>query len=155
MRARRRARARPRRPRPSVRPTMICAAMATASSTSARKTKSWKAIWWAASDGAPTRASTAEATRKEPSSAAVRTAISVPIRIRLRMRAGTGRSQPARSCTARKAPPMPSWAITVPHAEPASPQPKPYTNSTSSTTLTACAATRISSGVRRSPIPRR
>ena len=50
---------------------------------------------------------------------------------------------------------MPAWAITVPQAEPARPQPKPYTNSSSSTTLTAWATTRMTSGVRRSPIPRR
>ena len=43
--------------------------------------------------------------------------------------------------------PCPACAITVPHAEPASPQSKPYTNSSSSTTLTTCAATRIRSGV--------
>ena len=35
-------------PAPSARPTMTCPAMAIASSTSARKPKSWKAIWWAA-----------------------------------------------------------------------------------------------------------
>ena len=92
---------------------------------SARKTKSWKAIWCAASEAAPTRASTAEATRNEPSSAPVRTAISVPIRISGRMRASSGGSNPARRCTCTKARPMPAWAITVPHAEPARPQPKP------------------------------
>ena len=63
-------------PAPSMRPTMTCAAIATASSTSARKTNSWNAIWCAPSEAAPTRASTAEATRNAPSSAVVRTAIS-------------------------------------------------------------------------------
>ena len=54
---------------------------------------------------------------------------------------------------ATNAAPMPSCAITVPQAEPARPQSNPYTNSSSSTTLTACAATRMISGVRRSPCP--
>ena len=56
-------------PAPSIRPTSTCPAIAIASSTSARKMKSWNAIWCAPSDGAPTRASTAEATRNDASSA--------------------------------------------------------------------------------------
>ena len=92
---------------------------------SARNTNSWNAIWCAASESSPTRASTAEATRNEPSSAVVRTAISVPIRISGRMRASIGGSNPARRWTSRNARPMPACAITVPHAEPARPQPKP------------------------------
>ena len=134
---------------------MTCAAIASASSTSARKTKSWKAIWCAPSAAAPIRASTAEATRNAPSSAVVRTAMCAPTRISARICAGCGRAQPARTWTATKAKPMPAWAITVPHADPASPQSKPYTKSSSRTTLTACAATRMASGVRRSPTPRR
>ncbi len=72
-----------------------------------------------------TRASTAEATRNEASSAVVRTAISPPTRISGRISASDGRAQPARRCTWTNARPMPAWAITVPQAEPASPQPKP------------------------------
>ena len=49
-------------PAPSIRPTITCAAIATASSTNARKTKIWNAIWCAPSAAAPTRASTADAT---------------------------------------------------------------------------------------------
>ena len=41
-------------PAPSMRPTSTCAAIATASSTSAMKMKMPKAIWCAASDGSPT-----------------------------------------------------------------------------------------------------
>ena len=88
-------------------------------------------------------------------SAVVRTAISEPIFISGRILSGCGRSRPARHWTAKNAPAIPSCAITVPHAEPARPHPKPYTNSSSSTTLTVWATTRISSGVFRSPIPRR
>ena len=88
--------------------------------------KSWNAIWCAPSEAAPTRASTAEATRNEASSAVVRTAISPPIFISERMRSSRGGSQPdARACTHTNAPPIPTCAITVPHAEPASPQSKP------------------------------
>ena len=104
---------------------MICPAIASASSTSARKMNSWKTIWWAPSEGAPTRASTAEATRKEPSSAVVRTAISPPTRISGRMRARLGSCHPPRAWTRAKATPMPTWAITVPHADPSRPQPNP------------------------------
>ena len=104
---------------------MICAAIASASSTSARKTNSWNAIWCAPRLAGPTRASTAEATRNAPSSAVVRTAISDPIRISARIRASTGRCQPARSCTARNAAPIPACAITVPQAEPGRPQSNP------------------------------
>ena len=112
-------------PPPSIRPTMTWPAMASASSTSARKTKSWKAIWCAPSDAGPTRASTAEATRKEPSSAVVRTAMWPPTRISGRMRSSIARCQPARRCTTTNAVPIPACAITVPHAEPASPHPNP------------------------------
>ena len=73
-------------PAPSMRPTITWPAIAIASSTSARKMKSWNAIWCAPSDDAPTRASTAEATRNDASSAVVRTAISPPIRSSERMR---------------------------------------------------------------------
>ena len=41
----------PASPAPSARPTITWPAIAIASSTSARKMKSWKAIWWAPSDG--------------------------------------------------------------------------------------------------------
>ncbi len=106
-------------------PTITCAAMASASSTSARNTNSWNATWCAASAAGPTRASTADATRNEPSSAVVRTAMWLPIRISGRIRAQRGGCQPARRWTATNARPMPACAITVPHAEPARPQPKP------------------------------
>ena len=43
-------------PAPSIRPTSTWPAIAIASSTSARKMNSWKAIWWAPSDAAPMRA---------------------------------------------------------------------------------------------------
>ena len=113
-------------PAPSMRPTITWPAIAIASSTSARKTNSWNAIWCAPSEAGPMRASTAEATRKEPSSAVVRTAISPPIFISERMRARSGGSQPeARACTHTNAAPIPTCAITVPHAEPRRPQPKP------------------------------
>ena len=52
-------------PAPSERPTSTCPAIAMASSTSARNTNSWNAIWCAPSESSPTRASTAPATRKE------------------------------------------------------------------------------------------
>ena len=149
------ARARAASPAPSRRPTSTCAAIASASSTSARNTNSWNAIWCAASDAAPTRASTAEATRNEPSSAVVRTAISLPIRISGFIFSSSGGSKPARRWTCTNASPIPTCAITVPQAEPARPQSKPYTNSSSSTTLTPWAINRITSGVRRSPMPRR
>ena len=142
-------------PAPSMPPTITCPAIASASSTSARNTNSWKAIWWAPSASGEIRASTALATRNEPSSAVVRTAMCAPMRISGRIFAHSGRCQPARRWTATNAAPIPAWAITVPHAEPARPQSKPYTNSSSSTTFTACATIRILSGVRRSSIPRR
>ena len=58
---------------------------------------------------------------------------------------------PAVACRARggggrataNATPAPTWAITVDHAEPATPQSKPNTNTTSSTALTRLAASRI------------
>ena len=112
-------------PAPSIPPTITCAAIASASSTSARNTNSWKAIWCAPSAAELTRASTAEATRKEPSSAVVRTAMCEPIRISGLIRSHIGRCQPARRWTATNAAPIPAWAITVPHAEPARPQSKP------------------------------
>ena len=56
----------------------------------------------------------------------MRTAISPPISISERMRSRCGGSQPdARACTHTNAAPIPAWAITVPHAEPAIPQSKP------------------------------
>jgi hypothetical protein len=55
----------------------------------------------------------------------VRTAMCVPMWISERIRAAEGRSHPARRWTTMNAAPIPAWAITVPHAEPASPQPKP------------------------------
>ena len=45
-------------------------------------------------------------------------------------------------------------AMTVPHAEPRNPQPKPYTNSSSSTRFAAFATARMTSGVRVSERPR-
>ena len=108
-----------------MRPTITCPAIAIASSTSARKTHSWNAIWCAPSDAAPIRASTAEPTRNEPVSAVVRTAISEPIRISGRILSGCGRSSPARYWTAKNAPAIPACAITVPHAEPFRPQSNP------------------------------
>jgi hypothetical protein len=50
---------------------------------------------------------------------------------------------------------MPACAIAVPHADPATPQPNPYTNTTSSTTFATLAAITIRSGVRRFDTPRR
>ena len=57
----------------------------------------------------------------------MRTKISEPIRASGRIAASDGRreSAGARSSAATNAAPMPSWATTVAHAEPASPQPKP------------------------------
>ena len=71
--AARRRRRRRRRRRLARRPTMTWPAIAIASSTSARKTKSWKAIWCAREGGRAERAQTALASTKPPSSAAVRT----------------------------------------------------------------------------------
>ena len=45
--------------------------------------------------------------------------------------------------------------MTVPRAEPRNPQPKPYTNSSSSTRFAAFATARMTSGVRVSERPRR
>ena len=112
-------------PAPSIRPIITCPAIAIASSTSARNTHSWNAIWCAPSDAAPIRASTADPIRNEPVSAVVRTAISDPIRISGRILSGCGRSSPARYWTAKNPPAIAIWAITVPHADPARPQPKP------------------------------
>ncbi len=114
-------------PAPSVRPTITWPAIAIASSTSARNTNSWKAIWCAPSESLPTRASTALATRKDPYSAAVRTKISRPIRASGRMRASDGRRESAgadRSARTNAAP-IPAWATTVAAAEPDSPQSSP------------------------------
>ncbi len=82
-------------PAPSARPTMTWPAMAIASSTRARKPKSWKAIWWAATVAAPMRAHTAVASTKQPSSAAVRTKSCAPIDTSERMRARSGRREHA------------------------------------------------------------
>ena len=75
----------------------------------------------------PTRASTAPASMNAPSSEPVRTTSAPPIR-----RAGgsapvaAGASAPARAAAARaNAAPIPACAITVPSAEPGSPQSKP------------------------------
>ena len=113
-------------PAPSERPTITCPAIAIASSTSARKTNSWKAIWCAASESSPTRASTAPATRKEPYSEAVRTKISPPIRPSGRIAASDGRREDAGAASRARAnaAPMPACAITVAHADPARPQSK-------------------------------
>ena len=111
-------------PAPSARPTITWPAMAMASSTSARKPKSWKAIWWAATVAAPMRAQTAVASTKHPSNAAVRTSSWAPIDTSERMRAKSG-SANARSSTVANATPIPSCASTVPQAEPSSPQSKP------------------------------
>ena len=112
-------------PAPSARPTMTCPAIAIASSTRARKPKSWKAIWWAATVAAPMRAHTAVASTKQPSSAAVRTNSCAPIDTSERMRARSGQATNARSSTAANAIPIPSCASTVPQAEPSRPQSKP------------------------------
>jgi hypothetical protein len=50
---------------------------------------------------------------------------------------------------------MPSWASTVPSAEPAMPRPAPCTSATLSTTLAAAPAAATTSGVRVSCSPRR
>ena len=75
---------------------------------------------------APTRASTAEATRNEPSSAVgAHGDLAADPHQRPDPRPAAARCQPARSWTATNAAPIPACAITVPHAEPARPQPKP------------------------------
>ena len=106
---------------------MTCPAMAIASSTSARKAKSWKAIWCAATVAGPIRAHIAVASTKHAYSAAVRTKSWAPIEVSERMWARFGRREGAgaRRRRAAKAAPMPSWATTVPAAEPSRPHPKP------------------------------
>ena len=95
---------------PSARPTSTWPAIAIASSVSARNPKSWKAIWWAASDGAPTRARTALASTKQASSEAVRTKICAPIVVSGRIDDQRGRRSAAgaRTNRAANAAPMPS-----------------------------------------------
>ena len=111
---------------PSIRPIITCPAIAIASSTSARNTHSWNAIWCAPSDAAPIRASTAEPIRNEPVSAVVRTAISDPIRISGRIFSGMRALEAGAVLDGEeRRPPSPTCAITVPHAEPVRPQPKP------------------------------
>ena len=107
---------------------MICPAIATASSTSARKIQSWNAIWCAAIDASPKRVATAPARTKESMSAVVRMKIHLPSDSTRRASASRTRASPGarrRSTTTTNAAPIPSWAIAVPHADPATPQSKP------------------------------
>jgi hypothetical protein len=71
------------------------------------------------------RASTALATRNDAYSEAVRTKMSLPTRASGRMSSVRGRRvvAGARKSSAANAAPMPACAITVPHADPASPHP--------------------------------
>ena len=70
------------------------------------------------------RAQTAVASTKQPSSAAVRTRSWAPIDTSERMRARWGAAN-TRSSTVANATPIPSWASTVPQADPSRPQSKP------------------------------
>ena len=91
---------------PSARPTSTCPAIASASSTSARKTKSWKTTWLAASAASLVRARTALATANASSSDPVRTTICAPMRVIGRMQVpdrAAGRA-PARAAAATRRP---------------------------------------------------
>ena len=114
-------------PAPSARPTRTCPAMASASRTSARNVKMPKATWWAAREGAPARAATAPASEEAGQQ---RRGAHEDLRADRRQRPdrrpdGRRRSPRARSSSAANAAPMPSWARTVPAAEPSRPEVEP------------------------------
>ena len=76
--------------------------------------------------------------------------------LELAARAAGGWCAGARSSMTANAAPIPAWAIDRARAAlPSRPQSKPYTNSSSRTMLTTLATTTTTSGVRRSPTPRR
>ena len=95
-----------------------------------------------------------------PSRDPVRTERCHPIRRRRRSstRSGLGPApveRTWRAITAANQVAATASAITVPHAEPATPRSRPYTSTTSATTFTTLATATITSGVRVSCTPRR
>ena len=86
----------------------------------------------------------------------MRTAISPPIFISERIRSRSGGSQPdARACTHTNAAPIPTWAITVPHAEPAQAPAEAVDEQQLEHDVDRVRDDEDESGVRRSEIPRR
>ena len=79
-------------PAPSAAPTSDCAAIASESSTSARKFHSCSTTWWAATAAAPNRAATAPADTKQAWNAIVRSTRSRPMTTWARSTAGWIRS---------------------------------------------------------------
>ena len=112
--------------RRACRPTITCAAIASASSTSARNTNSWNAIWCAPSDG---RADAREHGRGDEERAEQRGRahrdLDADPHQRPDPRPAAGAASRRAAGPRRTRAPMPACAITVPHAEPARPQSKP------------------------------
>ncbi len=134
-------------------PTSACAAIARASSTSDRKNQIWKMTWCAATSAVPILAATAVASVSTASKDPVRRtrARPAPSKIRMSERLGattTARTEPVRDVMSRMNHSAPiHCAITVAHAAPARPQPKPKMKSGSRTRLTALSPMVTSSGV--------
>ncbi len=133
--------------------------MATASRAKVRNDQSVAVTWYAASGTSPSPAATHVVSTRTPRSASVRTSSGTPPRAAASTRPGWARSgtrvRPAsRTSTDARASAMPVWAITVPHADPAMPHPRPWTNQRLSSALVVNPATATTSGVRVSCRPR-
>ena len=137
---------------------MICPAIAIASSTSARKIQSWKAIWCAASDASPKRAAiTAPASMNAAMSAAVRTKMYRPTHESRRIEARCGRSPAARAAE-HDDHERGAHAELRDHRPPRGaldPPVEAVDEEDPRMTFATLPATRITSGVRRSVTPRR
>ena len=108
-----------------------CAAMASASSANARKDHTVAATWWAASGTSPSPAAThvvSEEDRPQREGAheqryAAEPGPQHPAGVRRAAWPRPGAACATRTTTRPIA--MPVWAMTVPHADPAMPQPNP------------------------------
>ena len=132
--------------------------MAKASVVSARKLKMVAAIWWAARVASSTRAATNVVPVSTTSTAATRMARWRPA---VRNGASSSRSGRRDAAAARwgrtthtNAAPASACTTTVLHADPAMPRSKMYTATISRPRFTTLATTTITSGVRRSSMPR-
>ena len=133
-------------PAPSAAPTNDCAAMASESSTSARKFHNCSTTWWAATAAAPNRAATAPAETKQAWNAIVRSTRSRPMTTWARSTAGWIRSGTRSTSRARRNSSAASHCPTrFATAEPTSSSrgmpSQPYTSSGHSTADTAKPAT--------------
>ncbi len=117
------------------------------------------ASWWVATEAAPSDAATYVVTSSDARRVSVRTTRATPACAARRTPARSGRSgapsrRAARTTTASSAAADPSWARSVPIAEPAMPRSRPKTRTTFSTMLRRLPTTATTSGVRVSCSPR-